>query len=126
MRDEAPLPSPIKIAVFPFELEDSSAASQAGSAPDEAKYLAESTEEAKRLLLQSGRYLPIDAGPATSGQDLRDCKGCEAATADYVREGLPNVEQKDEPTNVLSIKADYVPVIKVDGEHDQDTLAAFP
>ncbi len=75
LADEARLPSPIKIAVFPFELEDFSAA------PDEAKYLVESTEEAKRLLRQSGRYLPIDTRPASSGQDLRNCKGCEAATA---------------------------------------------
>jgi hypothetical protein len=47
-------PSPIKIAVFPFELEDFSAASQAGSAPSETTALAQSTEEAKQQLLQSG------------------------------------------------------------------------
>jgi hypothetical protein len=47
---KVPSPSPIKIAVFPFEFDDISAASQAGSAPNEAKFLFDSTEEAKRLL----------------------------------------------------------------------------
>jgi hypothetical protein len=78
---EVPSPSPIKIAVFPFELEDFSAAGQAGSAPNEAKYLFDSTEEARRLLVQSGRYLPMDTGSASRGHDFRDCNGCEAATA---------------------------------------------
>jgi hypothetical protein len=77
----APLPCPIKIAVFPFELEDFSAARQAGSAPDETKYLADSTEEAKHLLLQSGHYLPVDTSNANKRHDLRDCKGCEAVIA---------------------------------------------
>ncbi len=82
---EAPAPVPIKIAVFPFELEDFRAAGQEGSAPNETSYLAQSTEEAKRQLLQSGHYLPVD----TSGADLsaakaaglRNCGGCEAPTA---------------------------------------------
>lgn len=78
---KVPPPSPIKIAVFPFELDDFSAASQAGSTPNEAKYLFDSTEEAKRLLKQSGRYLPIDTGSAGREHDFRDCNGCEAATA---------------------------------------------
>ncbi len=73
--DVAPSPSPIKIVLFPFELEDFSAAGAAGSAPDEAKYLVESTKE-ERLLLKSGRYLPIDVGSARNGPDIRDCNGC--------------------------------------------------
>jgi hypothetical protein len=77
--------APIKIAVFPFELEDFSAAAGQGSSPDETSYMAQSTEEAKKQLLQSGRYSLIDTagadiGPA-KGQGLRNCRGCEAAIA---------------------------------------------
>jgi len=77
--------APIKIAVFAFELEDFSAAGEHGSTPIETSYLAQSTEEAKQQLLQSGRYslidtAGVDTGPA-KGQGLRNCKGCEAAIA---------------------------------------------
>jgi Protein of unknown function (DUF2380) len=84
---DAPIvqPNPIKIAVFPFELEDFSAASQAGSAPNETIALAQSTEEAKHQLLQSVRYVLVDAASADAGaakgQGLRNCGGCEAAIA---------------------------------------------
>jgi hypothetical protein len=47
--------------------------------------LAQSTEEAKQQLLQSGRYRLIDTTDAdigaAKGQGLRNCKGCEAAIA---------------------------------------------
>lgn len=78
-------PVPIKIAVFPFELEDFSAAGQEGSAPDETSFLAQSTEEAKQQLARSGRYVLVDASGADVGSakahDLRDCGGCEGAAA---------------------------------------------
>ena len=77
--------APIKIAVFAFELEDFSAAAEQGSSPDETSYLAQSTEEAKQQLLQSGRYSLIDTAGAdigaAKGQGLRNCRGCEAAIA---------------------------------------------
>jgi len=76
---------PIKIAVFPFELEDFSAAREQGSSPVVTSYLEQSTEEARRQLLQSGRYRLIDtAGSETQAakdQGLRNCGGCEAAAA---------------------------------------------
>ncbi len=53
--------APIKIAVFDFELEDLSAAGGTGVSPVETKYLAQATEEAKRKLVESGRY-SIDIG----------------------------------------------------------------
>jgi Protein of unknown function (DUF2380) len=85
--DDVPAAStaPIKIAVFPFELEDFSAAAGQGSSPDETSYMAQSTEEAKKQLLQSGRYSLIDTAGAdigaAKGQGLRNCRGCEAAIA---------------------------------------------
>lgn len=82
---ETPAPVPIKIAVFPFELEDFSAAGQEGSAPNEASALAQSTEEAKSQLVQSGRYIAVDTTGAdigaAKGAGLRNCGGCEAAAA---------------------------------------------
>jgi hypothetical protein len=75
----------IKIAVFPFELEEFSAAGEQGSSPDESASLAQSTAEAKQQLLQSGRYSVIDTAgadiAAAKGQGLRNCNGCEAPIA---------------------------------------------
>jgi hypothetical protein len=74
-------PAAVKIAVFPFELEDFSAASKGGENP----YLAQATEEAKKQLAASGRYSLVDTAAAdmsaAKGQALRECGGCEAAIA---------------------------------------------
>jgi hypothetical protein len=58
---EAVAPSPIKIAVFPFELEDFSAGA-AYVPPDDIdrEQLRLSTEEARRLIAASGRYQLVD------------------------------------------------------------------
>jgi hypothetical protein len=76
---------PVKIAVFPFELEEFSAAAEQGSSPDESSFLAQSTDEAKQQLLKSGRYSLIDTAgadiAAAKGQGLRNCNGCEAPIA---------------------------------------------
>ena len=83
----AAAPVPLKIAVFDFELEDTSAAgalSTAQSADDLARMKAISGE-ARRALAESGRYSLVD----TSGVDalpvkqrtLRNCKGCDADIA---------------------------------------------
>jgi hypothetical protein len=78
--------SPVRIAVFPFELVDFSAAGPT-IAPDDIdrEQLRLSTEEARRLIAESGRYRLVDVGPvneqvAKAGQ-LRDCEGCEAGIA---------------------------------------------
>ncbi len=78
--------SPIKLAVFPFELEDFSAA--AGYIPPDdidREQLRLSTEEARRLIAESGRYQLVDVGQpndeaARTGK-LHDCGGCEAKIA---------------------------------------------
>jgi hypothetical protein len=82
----AEAPAPVKLVLFPFELEDSSAA--AGYvAPDEIdrEQLRLSTEEARRLIAASGRYQLVDVGtatdPAAKAGKLRDCDGCEAKLA---------------------------------------------
>ena len=75
--------SPVRIAVFPFELMDLSAAAPY-VAPDDIdrEQLRLSTAEARRLIAESGRYQLVDVNPgneqiAKAGQ-LRDCEGCEA------------------------------------------------
>jgi hypothetical protein len=83
--DSVPPPtSPIKIAVFEFDLEDFSAAGQTKTV-SETSYLAQATDEAKQQLRASGRYTVIDAVhsdiSAAKRQGLRNCAGCEAPIA---------------------------------------------
>jgi hypothetical protein len=79
-------PSPIKIAVFDFELDDFSGG--AGIAGDKAADLAQldrATSEVRRLIVQSGRYDLVDIagaeGDGVKSRSLRQCNGCEAAIA---------------------------------------------
>ncbi|MFQ3456637.1 DUF2380 domain-containing protein [Bradyrhizobium sp. UFLA01-814] len=77
--------APIGLAVFEFELEDTSAATAAGLAGSDAAYLADVTKGVRDRLAQSGRYRLVDTGGATAepvkAHALRDCDGCEAAIA---------------------------------------------
>ncbi len=79
--------TPLKIAVFDFELEDASAAGAAALADpanDSARMQAV-TAEARRLLLQSGRYSLVDTRGADAApvkeKSLRNCNGCDAGIA---------------------------------------------
>jgi hypothetical protein len=83
---ETVVPSPVKMAVFPFELEDFSAG--AGYVPPDdidREQLRLSTEEARRLIAAPGRYQLVDVSavndPAAKAGKLRDCDGCEAGIA---------------------------------------------
>jgi Protein of unknown function (DUF2380) len=80
-------PGPIALAVFDFELEDTTtAASVTGSAASDAAHLSEVTNGVRELLGQSGRYHVIDVSggdaEAVKTHTLRDCGGCEAAIAE--------------------------------------------
>ena len=83
---ETAAPFPVKMAVFPFELEDFSAGA-AYVPPDDIdrEQLRLSTEEARRLIVESGRYQLVDTGTANEQiakvVPLRDCEGCEAGIA---------------------------------------------
>ena len=75
-------PAPVTLAVFDFELEDTTAASVGASATSDASYLAEVTSGVRELLGQSGRYRIVEiGGEAAKARALRDCNGCEAAIA---------------------------------------------
>jgi hypothetical protein len=83
---ETAAPSRVRIAVFPFELEDFSAGA-AYVAPDEIdrEQLRLATEEARRLIAESGRYQLVDVSaanePAAKAGKLRECDGCDAKIA---------------------------------------------
>ncbi len=75
-------PAPVALAVFDFELEDTTAASAGASAASDASYMAEVTGSVREALGQSGRYRIVDVSvEAERGRALRDCGGCEAAIA---------------------------------------------
>jgi hypothetical protein len=83
---EPAAPHPIKLAVFPFELEDFSAAAAYVASDDvDREQLRLSTEEARRLIVESGRYQLVDVGAtndeAAKAAKLHDCGGCEAKIA---------------------------------------------
>jgi hypothetical protein len=75
--------APIKLAIFDFELDDSSAA-PSGTQSDVTE-LASTTEAVRQLLTQSGRYLVVPIGgadkDAVKSHTLRECGGCDANIA---------------------------------------------
>jgi hypothetical protein len=80
-------PTPVKIAVFEFELEDVSAAGAASkveSADDVARMKAV-TDEARRVLTASGTYTLVDTAGVSAQEakdgTLRNCNGCDAGIA---------------------------------------------
>ncbi len=85
-KSTAAAPATIKLAVFPFELEDFSGGG-ALIPPDDIdrEQLRLATEEARRLISLSDRYqlIALDEadGEAAKARKLRDCEGCEAPIA---------------------------------------------
>jgi hypothetical protein len=78
--------SPIRIAVFDFELEDvSPAASLLGKTTSGTTTMDEVSKQARQELVHSGRYTIIDTravdAKTSTGRPLRDCEGCEAGIA---------------------------------------------
>jgi hypothetical protein len=78
--------APIKLAIFDFELEDSSAgASSAGEAPSDTTQLTGVTDQVRQLFAQSGRYRLIDVGNADAvaakAHMMHYCNGCDAGIA---------------------------------------------
>jgi hypothetical protein len=74
--------TPVKLAIFDFELEDTSAA--VSEIASDATELANATETIRQLLAQSGRYRVVATGDdadAAKTRSLHDCGGCDAAMA---------------------------------------------
>jgi hypothetical protein len=83
---QQPPAAPIRLAIFEFELEDTSAgAESAGETASDAKGLADVTDAVRQLLAQSGRYDVIDVSAASAdavkNHTLHDCSGCDARIA---------------------------------------------
>jgi Protein of unknown function (DUF2380) len=82
-------PAPVKIAVFDFELEDLSPSAVLQSKPAAgATTLEQVTKAAREELMQSRRYVVIDASKIDAKplaqKPLRDCGGCEAGLAEQL------------------------------------------
>jgi hypothetical protein len=79
-------PPPVKIAVFPFELEDLTPASALlGASTSSHTTLERATAAARESLAGSGRYSVVDASATSAAAPpaggWRACDGCEAAAA---------------------------------------------
>lgn len=75
-----------KLAVFEFELDDSSAtALPQGERPTDEALLASVTHDAQTTLAQSGRFSVVDASTvdseAVKARTLHECDGCDAGLA---------------------------------------------
>ncbi len=82
----AAAPAPIRLAIFEFELEDTSAGAEStGETASDATGLADTTDAVRQLLAQSGRYDVIDVSAASAdavkNHTLHDCSGCDARIA---------------------------------------------
>ena len=74
---------PLKLALFDFELEDFSAGgSLLARNPANSEKLQRVTDEARRLIAESGRYSLVDVSSAgaepVKAHALRNCDGCDA------------------------------------------------
>ncbi len=86
---QAAAEAPTRLAVFPFELEDASAAAPSNGASvvdaDDAGDLTKTTDAVRQAIAQSPRYRLVDVSGARSdavmAHRLRDCGGCDAPIA---------------------------------------------
>ncbi len=76
-------PSPVRLAMFDFELEDLSALP--GESPSDTALLKQISDDARRTMVQSGRYSLVDLrgadADAVKGRWLHQCHGCDAGIA---------------------------------------------
>jgi len=82
----AGMSTPVKLAIFEFELEDFSAgAPLTNGSPADAAQLQLVTVEVRQMIAGSGRYSLVDTSgadaQATKAHELRNCDGCDAPIA---------------------------------------------
>jgi hypothetical protein len=74
--------TPVKLALFDFELEDQSAgASLAQESQADTDLLKQVTDDARKLIAESGRFSLVDTSGAAKGRSLHSCNGCDAGIA---------------------------------------------
>jgi hypothetical protein len=81
-----PRPPVVKLAVFDFELDDATPASALlGQTMNTEATMEKVSSEARRMLMESGRYILIDVSKVDAepvrAKSLRNCDGCEADIA---------------------------------------------
>jgi hypothetical protein len=108
---------PIKVAVFPFELVDTSQEGEMGGArADQQARLELLTAELATLLSASGRYEVVSIEPVRSDYDrlgpMRGCNGCDIDLARAVgaEQGMVGIVQK--VSNLILDVALYVRDVK--------------
>ena len=106
-------PAPVKIAVFDFELEDSTPSAALLSKPTTgAAAMDKVSNAAREELARSGHFIVIDASKSdakpVAQKALRDCDGCEAGIAQQLgaQQSLIGVVSKVTQT-------DYYVVIRI-------------
>jgi Protein of unknown function (DUF2380) len=98
--------APARIAVFDFELWDSSLEGEVqGAAPADQARLALIEQELRAALLASGRYEVVDTAPAAAeiaqAGYWRSCNGCEVAIADRLGADLALVGWVQKVSNLI-------------------------
>jgi hypothetical protein len=119
----APGSAKIKLAVFPFELEDFSGGASLIPPDDvDREQLRLSTETARRLIADSGRYELVDVtgakGEAVEAHKLHDCNGCDVPIA----AGL-GADQSLVGVVTRISRTDYAVTYKLRDAHTGATLA---
>lgn len=119
---DAAKPTPIKLAVFDFELEDASpTATYQNKIVSSPETLDKVTDVARRELSQSGRYelvdvSKVDAKPATE-RTLRRCDGCEAGIAQQL-----GADQSLLGVVIRATATDYYVMIRIRDAHTGKVL----
>jgi hypothetical protein len=73
---------PLRAAVFPFELDDTSLqGSMQGQQPDDLARLTRLDTQLRDALMQSGRYTPIVVPEDPAARTLWSCNGCDVEIA---------------------------------------------
>ena len=98
---------PTKIAVFEFELKDTSAGGGVIAADAiDTENLKKSTDEARRVLSELGRYSVVDtssvAGEVTSAGGIQACDGCDGPLAKQLGadQSMVGVRHESEPNRI--------------------------
>lgn len=124
---------PVKIAVFPFQLLDSSGE---GASPGRAERLAAATHQLADALSKTGRYVPVDMTPYAAQiaalQSPEECGECWAKVAQQAgasAEVLPNVHKVSTLISLMTLWIADVTTMqytaRVQGQIRGDTPEAY-
>ena len=131
--DASQAASPVKIAVFPFQLMDSSGES---ANPGQAERLATATRQLADALQKTGRYVPVDMAPYAAQiaalQSPEECGECWAKLAKQAgasAEVLPNVHKVSTLISLMTLWIADVTTMqytaRVQGQIRGDTAEAY-